>query len=173
MEGKHINLLCCRLGSFKTGLKFLESGVSRPALSCSPQTPARLTGWFPRTCLLSHLDTGAGEPVPVRVLSSPSAPLTHYPSTGRDPLPPTRGPCTPKRAQQRLPAHSKGSWGGPWAQEGPAAGSSCRPGGPHRPPPTHPRGPSTLHEKEPSWGGGGGEPLGTGSAIDSRKGRLT
>lgn len=36
----------------------------------------------------------------------------------------------------------------------------------------NPRGPSALHEKEPSWGGGGSEPLGTGSAIDSRKGRL-
>lgn len=45
---------------------------------------------------------------------------------------------------------------------------------PHRSPAdrSHPYGPSALHEKEPSWDGGGGEPLGTRSAIDSRNGRL-
>jgi hypothetical protein len=32
------------------------------------------------------------------------------------------------------------------------------------------RGPSALHEKEPSWGGG--KPPGIEAAIDSRKGRL-
>lgn len=40
-----------------------------------------------------------------------------------------------------------------------------------RSPPTvsHRRGPSALHEKKPSWDGGGGEPPGTLSALDSKK----
>lgn len=59
----------------------------------------------------------------------------------------------------------------PWVGEGPTARSSCRPVGPTDRPTLH-RDPSALHEKEPSWDGGGGEPPGTGATIDSRKGRL-
>lgn len=107
---------------------------------------------------------------PVLALNSSTPPVRSQQKVLFSPV--SRSPCprTPKR-MQRPPAARPKKGGRTWVQEEPTAGSSCHPIGPPADR-SHPYGPSALHEKKPSWDGGGGEPLGTRSAIDSRNGRL-